>query len=208
MVRLRVRIRFCKRNDLRWIGHRDLARSMERLFRRAGLQLGMSEGFHPKPRMSFPSALALGIEGIDEVMELELAREYSAEEVRRRLADAAPPGLDFTSVDLLPPGTRKARLQSATYRIPVPRELHCEVSGRVERLMKETSRLVRKLNKQSQVDLRQSLEELNLREGVLEMRLGVSAAASASARDVLQALGLAELERDGILLTRTRVELQ
>ena len=54
MVRQRVRIRFRKQGDLRLIGHRDLVRCLERLFRRAGLPLGMSEGFHPKPRMSFP----------------------------------------------------------------------------------------------------------------------------------------------------------
>ena len=29
----------------------------------------MSEGFHPKPRISFPSALGLGITGRQEVME-------------------------------------------------------------------------------------------------------------------------------------------
>ena len=47
-------------------------RSLERLFRRAGLSLGMSEGYRPKPRMNFPLALAVGIEGRREVMELEL----------------------------------------------------------------------------------------------------------------------------------------
>ena len=44
-------------------------RCLERLFRRAGLALSFSEGFHPKPRMTFPLALAVGIEGVDEVME-------------------------------------------------------------------------------------------------------------------------------------------
>ena len=38
-VRQRVRIRFCKQGDLRLMGHRDLARLLERLFRRAGLAL-------------------------------------------------------------------------------------------------------------------------------------------------------------------------
>ena len=61
MVRHRVRIRFRKQDDLRWIGHRDLMRCCERWFRRAGVALRRSEGFHPKPRMSFPSALAVGI---------------------------------------------------------------------------------------------------------------------------------------------------
>ena len=60
MIRQRVRIRFPKQDDLRLISHRDLMRAWERLFRRAGVALSMSEGFHPKPRMSFPSALAVG----------------------------------------------------------------------------------------------------------------------------------------------------
>ena len=63
MVRQRMRIRFTKQGDLRWLSHRDLMRTWERLFRRAGVPLGMTEGFHPKPRMNFPSALAVGIAG-------------------------------------------------------------------------------------------------------------------------------------------------
>ena len=91
VVRLRVRIRFSKQGDLRFIGHRDLMRCFERLFRRAGLALSFSQGFHPKPRMTFPLALAVGIEGIDEVMEVELA-ETSRGGAFRRLAPQAPPG--------------------------------------------------------------------------------------------------------------------
>ncbi len=79
MIRQRVRIRFRKEDDLRLISHRDLVRTLERLFRRAELPLGMSEGFHPKPRMSFPSALAVGIAGTDEVMELELSQQRTAD---------------------------------------------------------------------------------------------------------------------------------
>jgi radical SAM-linked protein len=67
-LRLRVRIRFTKQDDLRWIGHRDLMRVWERLFRRAGVALSMTEGFHPKPRINFPSALAVGIAGMDELL--------------------------------------------------------------------------------------------------------------------------------------------
>jgi len=93
MVRQRVRMRFCKQGDLRLIGHRDLMRCLERLFRRAGLPLAMSQGFHPKPRMTFPSALALGIEGVDEVLELELTESPPAEELLQRLTPHAPPGL-------------------------------------------------------------------------------------------------------------------
>ena len=69
MNRQRLRIRFSKQGDLRFISHRDLVRAFERLFRRTHMPLQMSEGFHPKTKMTFPSALALGVEARDEVME-------------------------------------------------------------------------------------------------------------------------------------------
>ena len=106
MVRQRVRMRFCKQGDLRLIGHRDLMRCLERLFRRAGLPLAMSQGFHPKPRMTFPSALALGIEGVDEVLELELTESPPAEELLQRLTPHAPPGA-WAEVGRSPPGRRQ-----------------------------------------------------------------------------------------------------
>ena len=131
MVRLRVRIRFCKQGDLRFIGHRDLMRCLERLFRRAGLALSFSEGFHPKPRMTFPLALAVGIEGVDEVMEVELAERYEAEELRRRLAPQAPPGLAFRAIEVLPEGAKKAQVRSASYEAPIPAPCEAGLGQRI-----------------------------------------------------------------------------
>jgi len=207
MVRQRVRIRFCKQGDLRLVGHRDLARSMERLFRRAGLRLGMSQGFHPKPRMSFPSALGLGIEGLDEVMELELAESYTAGELLERLAEHAPPGLTFRSVALLPPGTRKAAVKSARYQVSIPAERRADVSDRMARLLAASSCPIKRAAGRGPIDVRPFLQELALREGVLTMRLSIGRGASAGPRDVLRALGLEWLEPEGVYLTRTTVEL-
>ena len=207
MVRQRVSIRFRKQGDLRLIGHRDLVRSMERLFRRAGLRLGMSQGFHPKPRMSFPSALAVGIEGTDEVLQLELAECLAAEDVLARLRANSLPGLVFQSVQALPPGGKKAQIRSATYRIPIPAARCGETHRRIAGLLAATSWPIQRPSKNTQIDLRPFLEELTLEDGVLRIRLAVSRQASASARDVLEALDLADIEREGFYLTRTEVEL-
>ena len=193
---------------MRQIGHRDLLRTVERLFRRAGLRLGMSQGFHPKPRMSFPLALALGIEGFDEVMELELAESYTAEQLRRRLAEHALPGLKFHSVEILHPGAGKARVQSVTYQVPIPAKHRTETADRAARLMAAASCPVQRPDKPAPIDLRPLLEDLALREGVLRMRLQVGREASARPRDVLGALGLADLEQSGVHLRRTTVTLQ
>ncbi len=207
MVRQRARIRFRKQGDLRFLGHRDLARLLERLFRRAGLKLARSEGFHPKPRMSFPSALALGIEGLDEVMELELAEPYAADQLLAALAPRAVAGLTFHCVEIVPPGARKARLRSTAYRIPVPAERRRETADRIARLLAEASPPLCCTRGGRPLPLRPALAELTLEEGTLRMRLAASREASPGPRDVLAGLGLEDLERAGCCLTRTHVEL-
>ncbi len=208
MVRQRVRIRFCKQGDLSLIGHRDLVRTMERVFRRADLRLGMSQGFHPKPRMSFPSALAVGIEGLDEVMELELAEPCTSGELLARLSAHSLPGLTFESVKILPSGSGKAQVKSATYQVRIPPQRVPEATRRIERLLAESSHPIQRPRKNTTIDLRQTIEDLAVSDGVLRIRLGNSRRASASARDVLEALGLEDLQKEGLSLARTTVELE
>jgi radical SAM-linked protein len=208
MVRERVRIRFSKQGDLRFIGHRDLMRLFERLFRRAGLVLGMSQGFHPKPRMSFPSALAVGIEGRDEVMELELAQVYDAESLIERLAAHTVPGLEFRSVEVLPPNAAKARVESAAYQVSIPPQRVAEASEQASRLLAASTCPIQRPRNNRTVDLRPLIEGLAVHDGVLSMRLAADPQAGAQARDVLKALRLEDLEREGMRLTRTEVRLR
>jgi len=201
----RVRIRFCKQGDLRWIGHRDLVRVWERIFRRAGIPLAHSQGFHPKPKMSFPSALALGIEGLDEVMEVELAEPCSGEELQSRLAGHVPPGLEITHLALLPPGTPKARVRSVRYRIPVPAEREAQISEWIARwaVGEEANPAVGLPSA-----LFRALETIHLEEGQLEFTLRMLPDGLPSGREMLAALQLADLEAHGAVLTRTQVELE
>lgn len=207
MVRQRVRIRFRKQGDLRWIGHRDLARALERVFRRAGVALAMSQGYHPKPRMSFPSALAVGIEGLEEVMEVELAEALPADSLAARLNAHAPPGLEFTSAEGLPPQARKARLSRAAYEIAVPADRQAEATHRIEQLLAAPPGLLGS-ERDPEARLRASIEELCLSGGVLRMRLRADPPGCAGPRDVLAALGLEDLLQQGATLVRSRVELQ
>ncbi|HIQ21489.1 MAG TPA: DUF2344 domain-containing protein [Planctomycetes bacterium] len=208
MVRQRVRLRFTKQGDLRWIGHRDLARLMERLFRRAGLRLGMSQGYHPKPRMSFPSALALGMEGLDEVIELELAEPWTAAALMDRLGAHAIAGLTFRSAESLPPGASKARVRSVTYEVPLAGQPIPAVARRAAELMATPSLPVRRARGGAEVDLRHSLEALEVHGSTLRMRLAASRRAAAGPREVLIALGLQQLLETGAVIVRTRVELE
>ena len=119
MVRDKFRIRFRKCRDLRLVSHHDLLRCFERMLRRAALPFHSTSGFNPKPRLVFALSLALGIEGHDEVVELELDEQMSEREVHERLAAQAPPGLEITSVRRIDPKAT-AQPRRARYRIELP----------------------------------------------------------------------------------------
>jgi radical SAM-linked protein len=182
-------------------------RCFERLLRRAGLALSFSQGFHPKPRMTFPLALAVGIEGLDEVMELELAEELSAGELLERIAPQVPTGLKFHSAEVLPEGSRKAQIQAASYEVPIPEAFQPGLDRRVERLRAAASWPIERSRGRGPLDLRPLLLELGWSQGLLRMRLRVDRRGSAGPRDVLRALELGEVERHGARLRRTAVEV-
>ena len=68
------RIRFTKTGRMRFLSHHDLMRLFERALRRTGLPLRMTEGYNPHPIISFPTALGLGIESLDEVLEFDVTK--------------------------------------------------------------------------------------------------------------------------------------
>ncbi len=189
------------------ISHRDLVRTFERLFRRAELKLSMSEGFHPKARMSFPSALALGIEALDEVMEFELAEEIPAAQLLERLQALAPAGLTITDLQPMEIGQPKPRIHRLTYQFPIPDDRKDATRRAVDTLLSETFRFIERAGRKQPLDVRAGIADLQLDDGVLIMKLKVSREASVRPLEVLEALGLAELQYQGLYLTRTTVEL-
>lgn len=182
-------------------------RCFERLFRRAGLVLSFSEGFHPKPRVTFPLALAVGIEGFDEVMEFELAETTTAKELMRRLTPHAPPGLLFRAVEVLPEGGKKACVKSVTYEAPIPTPDQIGLGTRIQHLLATSSWPIERARGRAAIDVRPLISELTLTEGVLKMRLHVDSRGSVGPREVLTVLGLTGIERQGSHLRRTAVEI-
>lgn len=218
----RVRVRYAKRDDLRLLSHRDMLRLLERLFRRAELNLAMSQGFHPKPKMSFPLALGLGIDGLNEVMELELASVYALDELLQRMNEQAPDGLEFLSVETPPSRVRgghaKGQVSKTKYAIRLPESQVAATELAVERFVGADEWLVQRAKKQKKrrgrrkeetktVDLRSGVENLWIDDGHLHMTILEVREAGVRPRDVLEAVGLADIEKEGAVLVRTDVML-
>ena len=90
------RLRFSKAGRMRFLSHHDLMRLFERAFRRSGLPLRMTEGYNPHPILSFPTALGLGIESADEILEVELDRWTAPRQIESLLGAQLPEGVSVT----------------------------------------------------------------------------------------------------------------
>lgn len=88
-----VRIRYTKLGKVRWISHRDVARALERSFRIVQLPLAFSEGFSPRPKVSFGLALSTGHESDAEYVDLVLAEPVDLETLPAQLSAALPEGV-------------------------------------------------------------------------------------------------------------------
>src|SRR5262245_31041346 len=134
MAGFRAPIRFRKDGDRRFLSHHDLMRLFERMMRRAGLPFRMTEGFHPLPRMQFPSALSLGIIGCEEVLEAEFTEPLEPELLYHRLAQQTPEGITLLSVQPIPVKLTGQPCE-AEYFLPLSPELFPDLAGNLRALL-------------------------------------------------------------------------
>lgn len=208
VARTRLRIRFTKAGDLRWIGHKDLSRLWERLLRRAGLRLAFSEGFHPKPKISFPSALALGIEALDEIVELEIEGKFEIDQVRQAIVQQLPEGMELTAIEALPQGRNKGKVVGATYRIVLPVEKVDAVREKLSDLLSRAQLVCQRQNKSIVCPVGDDGLRAAIEDGALVFTLPHLAQGSIRPSEFLESLGLDDLLPAGALLQRTEVHLQ
>lgn len=100
MERLRLAIK--KDGAIQFLSHLDFARAVRYVIIRAGLPICYSEGFNPHMKMSFASALGVGVSADVEYMDMELAEKIPVPDVIARMNAKSPHGfavLDGKYVD-------------------------------------------------------------------------------------------------------------
>lgn len=211
-LRVRYRIRFAKTDLLRWISHRDLASLWERIGRRAGLPFSMTEGFHPKPRLMFPSALPLGVESLDEVVDLELDQVWDEAKLLDALRDDEQPGLTIHSVSRVDIEDGKAQLAGREYRVTLPDDFEPDegqqVKDDIENLKQKETIKTDRSGKEIVTHVPTQIPLLDLQPEHLVARLINSEAASLKIHDVLELLGISDWPERGATLIRTRTYLK
>jgi radical SAM-linked protein len=187
------RVRFSKTGKMRFLSHHDVLRLFERALRRTGLPLRMTEGYNPHPIIAFPTALGLGIESLDEVMEFELTSWTAPRAIQQQLAAQLPEGIAVTGVEAF---ARQARscIDYVEYEASVPGQTG-ELDARIrEFLAKKEAPVERKSDKGSKtVEIRQYVMALDHEGDKVFLRIRVTDAGTARPEEVLRAIGVETL---------------
>jgi radical SAM-linked protein len=88
-----IQVSYEKTGLARFFGHLELVNIFLRALRRARIPVKFSEGFHPKPKVSFDNPLPTGVESEDERMVLTVPRDVAANALQEGLNAELPEGL-------------------------------------------------------------------------------------------------------------------
>jgi radical SAM-linked protein len=155
----RIRLRFAKRGRLRFLSHRDVARSFERAVRRAGVPVAHSHGFSPHPRLSWVGAAPTGTASEAEYVELGLTRPLDPAALATALDSALPEGLDVLAAAVAEGASLADRIDASRWTIELPGVAPERLGAALEALLAETSVVVERVTPSGrrQIDVRAAL---------------------------------------------------
>ncbi|QRN86113.1 DUF2344 domain-containing protein [Clostridia bacterium] len=170
---MKYRIEFAKKNSVAFVSHLELMKVFSQAIRRAGLPIACTEGFNPRPKINFSSAIATGMTSLAECAEMELTKEMDADSVMDALNKTLPEGFSVGAIRQLE-GKHKslmALLSHSDYTLHV----------RLAKPYTEEDRLVEAVNsflaKESIVIIakrKNKVKEKDIRAGILSLEANLS----------------------------------
>ena len=206
----KFRVSYAKTGRAAFLGHLDTMRVLGRMFRRAGIEVAYTRGFHPKPTFAFTPALSLGVASLGEIFDVAV-EDWSgdAEALAERLREVSPEGLEMTAArELLGVERSLAKLIRAYDLLirPAEAEEAPALGERAGRFLAESR--VEVARGERAVDVRGFVEQVEVvagdvaarlaaaldweaAPGLVRARVTVAADGSAKPIEVARALGLA-----------------
>lgn len=112
-----IRIRFARKGATSFVAHLDMMRIFERAMKRAAIDCEYSQGFNPRPVMAFALPLGVGVETIDDYVDITVKGQIAPVDVVSRLKRTMPAGIDVIGAIIAPPNkdSMMAQVSAAQY---------------------------------------------------------------------------------------------
>ena len=99
----RIRLKFTKEDPIKYLGHLDMMKLLERAIRRADLPMLYSQGFCPKIKLSIAWPLSVGMTSSCEYADIQLDKLVSPDKIAPLLNSVLPAGCRILSASLVDP---------------------------------------------------------------------------------------------------------
>lgn len=206
----RIRLKFGKHGPARYISHLDLARALERALNRSRLPVAYTQGYNPRPRVQFASALPLGFTSDCELADVWLEEKVAPQQAHDQLATVMPPGLPLFRVWEAPldAPAMQAAIVEAVYQVDAGDLIATEeLQQRVDALMSQD--IIMRERRDKTYDLRPLIVSMHIEDSasapLLTMRLAQRPGNTGRPDELLLALGLDPLD---VRVHRAQIILQ
>ena len=210
----RLRVRFTRGDEIKFISHLDIMRLWERTLTRAGIRIAYSEGFSPHPRLSLAAPLAVGITGESELLDIYTAGTVSPHWFADAVNKQLPAGISILGVQQIAVTvpSLQSQVRQAEYRVVVDRTDGPEnVQSSIDSLLSSNSLpwYHERDTGKREYDLRELIDDIKLESSdeercTIAMVLGCSSNGSGRPEQVTLALGF---KRYPLSISRTKLIL-
>jgi hypothetical protein len=143
----RLRFKFAKTGVLKYLSHLDIINIIIRAMRRARILAKYTEGFNPKPKITFGPPIPLGIESQAEYGDLSIIGDISPEDFISAMNEKLEDKIIISDAQDLPPGVKSlmGQVDIAEYEITIGG------NSKGEKIQELAERVVADLNMQDPV---------------------------------------------------------
>jgi radical SAM family uncharacterized protein/radical SAM-linked protein len=195
--RMAYRFRLEKTGPARFLGHLETMHHLGRAFRRAGVEMAHTQGFHPHALIKSDSALPLGVESLVEVLEVTTLGSHHPDRLAERVNPVLPAGLRLADGRLAAPGEDLREPDEVTYHLSSHQPLDPKRLQDFLRAAELT--VVRESPKGRRViDLKATIKEMELDQGGLRVVVGRAGGRPKPAEILMAVFGLSLEEAQAV----------
>ncbi|MGB5824058.1 MAG: TIGR03936 family radical SAM-associated protein [Proteocatella sp.] len=160
-----LRCKFTKIGDISYISHLDILKIFIRALRRSRIDVFYSEGFHPHPKISFSSALSLGIQSYTEFIDIDIKNDEDEKHFLKDMNESLPDGIDIVEYKIVEKPIALTKIMNySLYEFYLEENLQAIVPI-IEDVIKREELIIQKKNKKKQI------KDINVREKIYSIEI-------------------------------------
>lgn len=158
-----LKISFSKVDLAKYFGHLEMVNIFLRAIRRADIPIKFSQGFHPKPKISFEDSLPIGLESLNEHFYLIVSENFELRSIVKSLNKQLPEGLSVNDCQIVSTKTAHNYEKKYNYIVTIKEEFFD--NKELEIFLQRPDFIV------SRIDRKGRLKKIDLKYMVLDIEL-------------------------------------